>query len=60
MDFWATVFIAEKPTIDFSSTEMLGRYLRKYWEQNKPFFQYFYIQTELKVNKIHNGLFKHF
>ena len=53
MDFWAIFFTAEKSTIGFSLTEMLGRYLRKYGVQNKRvFFQCFYIQTELKVYKI--------
>ena len=39
---------------------MPGRYLGKYEVQNTPFFQCFYIQTDLKVNKIQNCLFKMF
>ena len=38
MDFWAIFFTAEKSTIGFSLTEMLGRYLRKYGVQNKRVF----------------------
>ena len=34
---------------------MLGRYLKKYGVQNtRGFFQYIYIETELKLNKIQN------
>ena len=36
---------------------MLRRYLRKNGVQNTRFFQCFYIQTEVKVNKIQNVLF---
>ena len=50
-------FIAEKPVMGFSLTEMLGRYLRKNGVQNARFFQCFYIQAELKVNEIRNVLF---
>ena len=46
-------FIAEKPTMGFSLTEMLGRYLRKWFQNTRDF----YIQTELKVIRIQNCLF---
>ena len=38
MDFWTIFFTAEKSTVGFSLTEMLGRYLRKYGVQNKRVF----------------------
>ena len=57
MDFWVILFIVEKPVMGFSLTEMLRRYLRKNGVQNTRFFQCFYIQTEVKVNKIQNVLF---
>ena len=43
--------------MSFWPTAMFGRYLKKYGVQNtRGFFQYFYIQTKLKVNRNQNCL----
>ena len=54
-------FIAEKPVMGFSLTEMLGRYLRKNGVQNaRFFFQCFYIQTVKSKQNSKCSFYKHF
>ena len=51
MDFWAIFFTAEKSTVGFSLTEMLGRYLRKYGVQNKHVFSIFLHSNRVKSSQ---------